>query len=60
MNKASLILVDRSLDITSSIGHHSDSLLDRILRTLPALCHGRHQVDVAVDMSPITSTHRLF
>ena len=58
-NKASLILVDRTLDVTSAAGHNADSLLDRILRTLPRLSAGRHHVDVAVDMSSLSSTHPL-
>ena len=52
--KASLLLIDRTLDMSSAIGHHADSLLDRILRVLPGL--PSHNVDVSVDMSPLCNT----
>jgi len=52
--KASLLLIDRTLDMSSAIGHHADSLLDRILRVLPAL--PSHNVDISVDMSPLCNT----
>lgn len=49
--KASLVIIDRTLDMASVVGHFQDSLLDRILSVLPRL--PGHQVDVAVEMMPI-------
>lgn len=45
------MIIDRTLDMASVVGHFQDSLLDRILSVLPRL--PGHQVDVAVEMMPI-------
>jgi len=51
--RASLLLIDRTLDLSSAVGHHSETLLDHILKLLPRL--PGHCSDVSVDMSPLSS-----
>lgn len=50
-NPVSLILVDRTLDLAGVTSHSSESVLDKIMATLPRF--PGHSNDVAVDMSPI-------
>ncbi|KAG8231640.1 hypothetical protein J437_LFUL011481 [Ladona fulva] len=48
---ASLILVDRTLDLATPCSHGSFALLDRIMATMAHL--SGHTTDVAVDMTPL-------
>ncbi|XP_072949393.1 sec1 family domain-containing protein 2-like [Epargyreus clarus] len=50
-NPVSLIIVDRTLDLAGVTSHSSESVLDKIMSTLPRF--PGHSNDVAVDMSPI-------
>ncbi|XP_015586357.1 sec1 family domain-containing protein 2 [Cephus cinctus] len=50
-NGVSIILVDRTLDLCTATSYNTESLLGRILSTLPHLPH--HRNDVAVNMSQI-------
>ena len=47
----SLILIDRSLDLCTACTYNTESVLGRILCTLPHLNHQNN--DVAVNMSPL-------
>lgn len=47
----SLIFVDRTLDLCTPTSNNTESLLARILCTLPHLPH--HHNDVAINMSPL-------
>uniref|UniRef100_A0A8C4SEQ5 Sec1 family domain containing 2 n=1 Tax=Erpetoichthys calabaricus TaxID=27687 RepID=A0A8C4SEQ5_ERPCA len=51
-NKASLLFIDRTLDLTGPVGHHGDSLAEKILSTLPSL--PGHNSDIMVDMMELT------
>lgn len=53
--KASLLIVDRTLDLSGPTGHHRDSFLDKIFSLLPSL--PGHKADVALDMSTFFSSH---
>lgn len=50
--KASLVIIDRTLDMASVVGHFQDTLLDKILTILPRF-PGHHN-DVQVDMTPVS------
>ncbi|KAI5635219.1 sec1 family domain-containing protein 2 [Phthorimaea operculella] len=50
-NPASLIIVDRTLDLCGVTSHASESVLDKIMAVLPRF--PGHSNEVAVDMSPI-------
>ncbi|XP_067662541.1 sec1 family domain-containing protein 2-like [Haliotis asinina] len=52
-NRASVVLIDRTLDLASPAGHQLDTLLDKITSVLPSL--PRHNADVMVDMTPLCS-----
>ncbi|XP_061681801.1 sec1 family domain-containing protein 2 [Syngnathoides biaculeatus] len=52
-NKASIIFVDRTVDLTGAVGHHGDSLAEKILTVLRPL--PGHVTDVQVDMRELTS-----
>ncbi|XP_068744966.1 sec1 family domain-containing protein 2-like [Montipora capricornis] len=52
-SRASLILIDRTLDLVGPSGHSFDTLADKIIQLLPRLA--QHNSDVAVDMSPLCS-----
>uniref|UniRef100_S4RZ34 Sec1 family domain containing 2 n=1 Tax=Petromyzon marinus TaxID=7757 RepID=S4RZ34_PETMA len=54
--RASLVLVDRTLDLAGAVGHHGDSLAERILGVLPRL--PGMPSDVAVSMAALTSLRR--
>ncbi|KAK4307709.1 hypothetical protein Pmani_020555 [Petrolisthes manimaculis] len=56
-NKVSLVLVDRSLDVVGAASHGgtTGTLMGRILDLLPRL--PGHQIDSAVNMSPLCSVH---
>ncbi|XP_040896567.1 sec1 family domain-containing protein 2 [Toxotes jaculatrix] len=55
-NKASIIFVDRTLDLTGAVGHHGDNLAEKILTVLKPL--PGHVTDVQVDMLELTSLQR--
>lgn len=50
-NRASLVLIDRTLDTASAITHQQDSLMDKIINTLPPL--PGHASDRLVDMQAL-------
>ncbi|XP_028300813.1 sec1 family domain-containing protein 2 [Gouania willdenowi] len=52
-NKASIIFVDRTLDLTGAVGHHGDNLVEKILTVLKPL--PGHVTDVQVNMMELTS-----
>ncbi|XP_011704064.1 PREDICTED: sec1 family domain-containing protein 2-like isoform X2 [Wasmannia auropunctata] len=54
----SLIFVDRTLDLCTSTSNNTESLLARILCTLPHLPH--HCNDVAINMSPLFRSAQKF
>ncbi|ETE63149.1 Sec1 family domain-containing protein 2, partial [Ophiophagus hannah] len=54
-NKAAIIFVDRTLDLTGAVGHHGDNLAEKILSILPKL--PGHTNDVMVNMMELTSLH---
>ncbi|XP_077158093.1 sec1 family domain-containing protein 2 [Paroedura picta] len=52
-SKASVIFVDRTLDLTGAVGHHGDTLAEKILSVLPKL--PGHANDVMVSMAELTA-----
>ncbi|KFV08145.1 Sec1 family domain-containing protein 2, partial [Tauraco erythrolophus] len=52
-NKASVIFVDRTLDLAGAVGHHGDNLAEKILSVLPRL--PGHKTDVMVNMVELTA-----
>ncbi|XP_069006802.1 sec1 family domain-containing protein 2 [Embiotoca jacksoni] len=52
-NKASIIFVDRTMDLTGAVGHHGDNLVEKILTVLKPL--PGHVTDVHVDMLELTN-----
>ncbi|CAL1535071.1 unnamed protein product [Lymnaea stagnalis] len=50
-NRASLVLIDRTLDTASAVTHQMDSLMDKIINTLPPL--PGHSSDRLVDMQAL-------
>ncbi|XP_034562512.1 sec1 family domain-containing protein 2 [Notolabrus celidotus] len=55
-NKASIIFVDRTMDLTGAVGHHGDNLVEKILTVLKPL--PGHITDVQVDMLDLTGLQR--
>ncbi|KAG5275716.1 hypothetical protein AALO_G00123750 [Alosa alosa] len=55
-NKASIVFIDRMLDLTGAVGHHGDNLVEKILSALPTL--PGHMTDIQVDMLELTNLHR--
>lgn len=51
--KASVIFVDRTLDLIGAVGHHGDNLAEKIISVLPKL--PGHMNDVMVNMAELTS-----
>ncbi|XP_075051717.1 sec1 family domain-containing protein 2 [Mixophyes fleayi] len=51
-NKASLVFIDRNLDVTGAVGHHGDSLVEKFLSILP--CIPGHTTDVMINMDMLT------
>ncbi|XP_055042841.2 sec1 family domain-containing protein 2 isoform X1 [Misgurnus anguillicaudatus] len=51
-NKASIVFVDRTLDLTGAVGHHGDNLVEKILSVLPQM--PGHVTDIQVDMLELT------
>ncbi|KAM8873610.1 sec1 family domain-containing protein 2 [Spinachia spinachia] len=54
--KAAIIFVDRTMDLTGAVGHHGDNLVEKILTVLEPL--PGHVTDVQVDMLELTSVPR--
>ncbi|XP_052537944.1 sec1 family domain-containing protein 2 isoform X2 [Tympanuchus pallidicinctus] len=52
-NRASVVFVDRTLDLAGAVGHHGDNLAEKILSTLPKL--PGHKTDVMVNMVELTA-----
>eukprot|EP00058_Branchiostoma_floridae_P023807 XP_002609297.1 hypothetical protein BRAFLDRAFT_59700 [Branchiostoma floridae] len=52
-NKASILFVDRSLDMVGPCGHQTDSLADKVITLLPRL--QGHTVDVSINMTSLLS-----
>ncbi|XP_071412591.1 sec1 family domain-containing protein 2 [Pithys albifrons albifrons] len=52
-NKASIVFVDRMLDLAGAVGHHGDNLAEKILSVLPKL--PGHKTDVMVNMVELTA-----
>nr|XP_046246625.1 sec1 family domain-containing protein 2 isoform X2 [Scatophagus argus] len=55
-NKASIVFVDRTMDLTGAVGHHGDNLVEKILTLLKPL--PGHVTDVQVDMLELTNLQR--
>ncbi|XP_053433483.1 sec1 family domain-containing protein 2 isoform X2 [Nycticebus coucang] len=51
--RASMVFVDRTLDLTGAVGHHGDNLVERIISVLPQL--PGHTNDVMVSMVELTA-----
>ncbi|XP_042534166.1 sec1 family domain-containing protein 2 [Dipodomys spectabilis] len=51
--RASMVFVDRTLDLTGAVGHHGDSLVEKIISVLPQL--PGHTNDVMVNMVELTA-----
>uniref|UniRef100_A0A673WWA6 Sec1 family domain containing 2 n=1 Tax=Salmo trutta TaxID=8032 RepID=A0A673WWA6_SALTR len=56
-NKASIVFIDRTLDLTGAAGHHGDSLVEKILTVLQPL--PGHTTDVQVDMLELTNLQHI-
>ncbi|KAK7072848.1 Sec1 domain-containing protein 2 [Halocaridina rubra] len=54
-NKVSLVLVDRTLDLTDASSHAGVTLMEKILSLLPRLFG--HHIDSAVNMAPTCHVH---
>ncbi|XP_072295523.1 sec1 family domain-containing protein 2 [Eucyclogobius newberryi] len=54
--KASVIFIDRTMDLTGAVGHHGDNLVEKILTVLKPL--PGHVTDVQVDMLELTTLQR--
>ncbi|KAM6206478.1 sec1 family domain-containing protein 2 isoform 1-T2 [Sarcoramphus papa] len=52
-NKASVVFLDRTLDLAGAVGHHGDNLAEKILSVLPKL--PGHKTDVMVNMVELTA-----
>ncbi|XP_010572868.1 PREDICTED: sec1 family domain-containing protein 2 [Haliaeetus leucocephalus] len=52
-HKASVVFVDRTLDLAGAVGHHGDNLAEKILSVLPKL--PGHKTDVMVNMAELTA-----
>ncbi|XP_068175682.1 sec1 family domain-containing protein 2 [Antennarius striatus] len=55
-NKASIIFIDRTMDLTGAVGHHGDNLVEKILTVLEPL--PGHVTDAQVDILELTSLQR--
>ncbi|XP_066136932.1 sec1 family domain-containing protein 2 [Saccopteryx bilineata] len=51
--RASVVFVDRTMDLTGAVGHHGDNLVEKIISVLPQL--PGHTNDVMVNMVELTS-----
>nr|XP_033801318.1 sec1 family domain-containing protein 2 isoform X2 [Geotrypetes seraphini] len=54
-NKASLVFIDRTLDLTGAVGHHGDNLVEKIISVLPRF--PGHTNDVMVNTVELTALH---
>ncbi|XP_029443500.1 sec1 family domain-containing protein 2 isoform X2 [Rhinatrema bivittatum] len=54
-NKAALVFIDRTLDLTGAVGHHGDNLVEKIISVLPRL--PGHTNDVMVSTVDLTVLH---
>ncbi|KAM8808148.1 sec1 family domain-containing protein 2 [Eudromia elegans] len=52
-HRASLVFIDRALDLAGAVGHHGDNLAEKILSVLPKL--PGHKTDVMVNMVELTA-----
>lgn len=55
-NRASVVFIDRILDLASPASYNSETLLDKMQQLLPRL--QGHKVDVSVNMAPLCKVHR--
>ncbi|XP_070581895.1 sec1 family domain-containing protein 2-like isoform X2 [Ptychodera flava] len=53
-NRASVVFIDRTLDLVGPTGHHGETLADKIISLLPRL--PGHSSDVGVNMADLCST----
>ncbi|XP_043829351.1 sec1 family domain-containing protein 2 [Dromiciops gliroides] len=51
--RASVLFVDRTLDLTGAVGHHGDNIVEKMISILPTL--PGHTNDVMVNMIELTS-----
>uniref|UniRef100_A0A8C6RT53 Sec1 family domain-containing protein 2 n=2 Tax=Nannospalax galili TaxID=1026970 RepID=A0A8C6RT53_NANGA len=51
--RASVVFVDRTLDLTGAVGHHGDNLVEKMISVLPQL--PGHTNDVMVNMVELTA-----
>ncbi|XP_017814308.2 sec1 family domain-containing protein 2 isoform X2 [Papio anubis] len=51
--RASVVFMDRTLDLTGAVGHHGDNLVEKIISALPQL--PGHTNDVMVNMIELTA-----
>lgn len=54
-NRASVVFIDRTLDMASAASYNSETLLDKIQQALPRL--QGHTTDVKVNMAPLCKVH---
>ena len=55
-NRASVLFVDRTLDVAAAASHNMESLMDQIRNMLPKLAG--HMTDVKVDMTSLCKVKR--
>lgn len=55
--RASVVFVDRTLDLTGAVGHHGDNLVEKIISVLPQL--PGHTNDVMVNMAELTAVQAM-
>nr|XP_004658753.2 sec1 family domain-containing protein 2 [Jaculus jaculus] len=55
--RASVVFVDRTLDLTGAVGHHGDNLAEKMISVLPQL--PGHTNDVMVNMVELTALQAL-
>ncbi|XP_006164439.1 sec1 family domain-containing protein 2 [Tupaia chinensis] len=53
VGRASVVFVDRTLDLTGAVGHHGDNFVEKIISVLPQL--PGHTNDVMVNMAELTA-----
>lgn len=55
--RASVVFVDRTLDLTGAVGHHGDNFVEKIISVLPQL--PGHTNDVMVNMAELTAVQAI-
>ncbi|CAO2639656.1 Sec1 family domain-containing protein 2, partial [Lemmus lemmus] len=55
--RASVVFVDRTLDLTGAVGHQGDNLVEKIISVLPQL--PGHTSDVTVNMAELTAVQAM-